>query len=119
MDDVKNIVMKNQNDIDNILSSLDEIKRAEARPFMFTRVMARLQKEEKGIWERIGFFIARPIVAVGCFVAVLVANYAVIKANSTSQETTTIASVSNSASDILQGDNYISAVNNYQSNIQP
>lgn len=59
--------------IDETLNSLDGIRRAEPRPFFYTRLMARLQQNERTVWETIGSFLAKPVVAVAglCFVLVL------------------------------------------------
>ena len=44
----------NKEDIDkkvaDALSSLDDVERAEVSPFFYTRLKARMQKEEKGFW---------------------------------------------------------------------
>ena len=44
----------NKEDIDkkvvDTLSSLDDVERAEVSPFFYTRLKARMQKEEKGFW---------------------------------------------------------------------
>lgn len=44
----------NKKDIDkkvaDTLSSLDDVERAEVSPFFYTRLKARMQKEEKGFW---------------------------------------------------------------------
>lgn len=69
--------MQNKPDIDKkvqeLLSSLDGIKRAEPKPFFYTRLIGRLQQEKRTIWESIGSFLARPVVAVAslCFILVL------------------------------------------------
>ena len=58
--------------VQETLESLDGIQRAEPRPYFYTRVMARLQKDEKTIWETMGSFLARPAVAVAglCFILI-------------------------------------------------
>lgn len=102
--------MKRSNsEIDEILNSLDGINRADARPFMHTRIMARIQ-EENNFWTRTVGFLARPVVAIACVAAVLVANaYTVISSDYTEQEVSTITS--SVMSDGLQNENYILAVN--------
>lgn len=64
--------------IEQILDSLDGIGKAEPRPYFFTRVMARLEREQKTVWERAGAFISRPAVVVGSLVLVLVLNVFVL-----------------------------------------
>ena len=61
--------MKQQRDIEkrveDALNSLDGIQRAEAQPWFFTRVKARLLKEdEKTRWETISTFLSKPAVAI-------------------------------------------------------
>ena len=36
--------------ITDTLSSLDNVERAKVTPFFYTRLKARMQKEEKGFW---------------------------------------------------------------------
>ncbi|MCH5689959.1 hypothetical protein LWM68_40480 [Niabella sp. W65] len=102
--------MKRSNsEIDEILNSLDGVTRAEARPYMHTRIMARIQ-EENNFWTKTVGFLAKPAVAIACIAAVLLANtYTVIKSDYTEPEVSTITS--SVVSDGLQNENYILAVN--------
>lgn len=100
---------------EEILNSLDGMSRAQARPYMYTRVMARLQ-EENSFWGRTTGFLTRPVMAIVCLSAVILANvFTVIKADYTQaeqqQEEVTAFINSTSVSDVLQNDNYILAVN--------
>ncbi len=74
--------MDNRQDIgkraDKTLDSLDGIKRAEPQAFFYTRLKARLEREEKNIWERAGSFLARPAVAVIGLCVILVFNIAIL-----------------------------------------
>ena len=63
--------------IDEVLNSLDGINRAQPRPFLFTRLEARMQSE-KNIWFRLSSFMARPAVAFACICFVLIINAMVI-----------------------------------------
>lgn len=58
--------------IEETLNSLDGIRRAEPRPFFYTRLMGRLQRNEKTIWETMGSFMAKPVVVIAglCFILV-------------------------------------------------
>jgi hypothetical protein len=60
--------------IEDALNSLDGIQRAEPRPFFYTRVIGRLQKEERTIWETMGSFISRPAVVIAGLCVILVMN---------------------------------------------
>ena len=73
--------MKNKQQIeqeaDKTLNSLDGIKRAEANPYLFTRIKAALQKEEKSFWSKATGFIGKPVIAIAAIILVLLINVAV------------------------------------------
>ena len=107
---------RSENNIEEILNSLNNIKRAEARPFMHTRVMARLQ-EEKSVWGHVISFVARPVVAVACMVAVIATNlYFVATTEQEQTETVTTTAINSAAEDYFRGDNFVMAVNNFENN---
>ena len=60
--------------IEDTLNSLDGIQRAEPQPFFYTRVIGRLQREQKNVWEMMGSFLSRPVVVVAGLVLILVMN---------------------------------------------
>ena len=62
-----------ENRVNTTLGSLDDVQRATPGPFFFTRVQARLERDEKSSWERISSFIGRPQIAFAglCIVVVL------------------------------------------------
>ncbi|MBZ4189800.1 hypothetical protein [Niabella beijingensis] len=101
--------MKKQEHIDAILDSFDGIKRAETRPFMYTRVRARIQ-EESNFWMKTSSVITRPLVAVCCLVSIITVNvYLIIDADHR-QKAETMATAG-TESDILQNENFILASN--------
>lgn len=60
--------------IEQALSSLDGIQRAEPQPWMYARIMKKLAREEdRTIWGSISSFLARPTVAIAglCFILIL------------------------------------------------
>jgi len=61
--------MKQQLTAEDILNSLEGIRRAEPSPFLFTRVQARLMKEESRPEITIFRFVTRPAFAI-CFALV-------------------------------------------------
>ena len=63
--------------IEEIINSTDAMRRAEPRPFLFTRIEARMQVE-KNMWSRVSSFVARPVVAFVCICLVVVLNAAVV-----------------------------------------
>ncbi|MEO6837066.1 MAG: hypothetical protein ABI261_06060 [Ginsengibacter sp.] len=82
--------------IEDALSSFDEIKKASPGPFFFTRLEARMNRE-KGIWEEISSFVARPLVAFACICMIIMINATVIvsseKSNTASNQNNELATV--------------------------
>ena len=74
--------MRNKADIqklvDDTLESLEGMQKAEPRPFLFTRVMARMNKEENSAWEKLASLISRPAIAFATVILFLVINAFVI-----------------------------------------
>ena len=63
--------------IEDVMHSTDSINRASPRPFLFTRLEARMQNE-KNIWVKLSSFVARPVVVFMCICFVLIINITVI-----------------------------------------
>ena len=82
--------MPNMNDInkrvEDTLNSLDGIKRAEANPFIYTRIQARLQRSRGGI-ERLVSLAGKPVFAFMLLLVVLGTNV-VVMLNGSSEATT-------------------------------
>jgi hypothetical protein len=70
--------MNRQSDIgkkaDKTLESLEGIQRAEPRPYFYTRLIGRLQQNERTLWETMGSFLAKPAVVAICLCFVLIFN---------------------------------------------
>jgi len=64
---------KIQQEIEQTLQCLDGAKRAEANPFLFTRIKARMAKKD-GAWERTFSFISRPAIAMAIVLLVMAVN---------------------------------------------
>ena len=60
--------------IEDTLNSLDGIQRAEPQPFFYTRLIGRLQREQRNVWEKMGSFLSRPVVVIAGLVLILVMN---------------------------------------------
>lgn len=60
--------------VEEALNSLEGIQKAEPQPFFYTRLMSRLQRDQKTRWEVMGSFLARPVVVIACLCVVLVFN---------------------------------------------
>ena len=63
-----------QEEVEKTLDSLDGIQRADANPYLFTRIKARLENEEKSFWGRTLTFLSRPSVAVPAIVLTILIN---------------------------------------------
>lgn len=63
--------------IEKVMESLDGIEKASPKPFFFTRLEARMQKE-KSKWETLSSFVGRPLVAFACICLIIIINAAVI-----------------------------------------
>lgn len=70
--------MENKNETESILNSLDGVQKASPGAFFFTRVQARLQKEETGFWGSLASFIARPKVALATLCLIFLLNAAAL-----------------------------------------
>jgi len=66
-----------QEEVERTLNSLDGIQRADANPYLLTRIMARLEKDEKSFWSRALTFISRPSVAVPAIILTVLINTAI------------------------------------------
>lgn len=73
-----------ENKVDQALKSLDQIERAPAPAFFFTRLEARMQKE-KSTWENLFHFFTNPVWAFGSICVLLLLNIYIISANTTDQ----------------------------------
>lgn len=83
--------MKSKQQIDEIMDSLDGIQRAEPAPFFYTRVIGRLQKQEKTIWEKAGSFLARPVVVFAGLCLILMTNAIILISSPDNSSNSSIA----------------------------
>lgn len=63
------------------LDSLDGSSRATPKPFLMTRIKARMDKQKNSGWETAGRFIARPAVMIAGFCALIALNVFVVTSN--------------------------------------
>jgi hypothetical protein len=70
--------------IEEALSSVDDAQRAEPRPFLLTRINARMNKGAESVWEKASWFISRPAVAFTGLCMIVLLNVAVVMFNSAS-----------------------------------
>lgn len=64
---------KIQQEIEKTLESLNGIQRAEANPYLFTRITARMNRNS-GAWDRTFSFVSRPLVALAVLALVMAMN---------------------------------------------
>jgi hypothetical protein len=60
--------------IEAILNSFDGLEKASPTPFLYTRLMARMQESDDNIWSRILQFVTKPVFAVGITLVFLMIN---------------------------------------------
>ena len=102
---------KIQQEIEQTLQSLDGAKRAEANPFLFTRIQARMNKKT-GRWEERTFsFISKPAIAFAILVLVMAVNGWALWGGSGTNEGST-ADVTN-VSELATEYNVVASINNY------
>jgi hypothetical protein len=63
--------------VNEVMGSMDGMERAIPRPFLFTRLEARM-RNERGVWGRLSSFVARPVVAFACICFIIILNAMVI-----------------------------------------
>jgi len=67
--------------IDAAFNSLNNIQRASPKPYLLTRINARLDKEVKSIWETMAIYISRPLVMVLGLCLIIIINVSVVLVN--------------------------------------
>jgi hypothetical protein len=64
--------------VESTLESLHGIQRAQANAFLFTRIKARLEQEEKSFWSMAFDFLGKPAIAVAAILLVILLNASII-----------------------------------------
>ncbi len=64
------------------LDSLDGSSRATAKPFLMTRIRARMDNQKNSAWEMAGRFITKPAVVIAGFCMIVALNIFVVANNS-------------------------------------
>lgn len=67
--------------IEETLNSADDLTRAEPKPYLLTRINARLSKGTDSLWEKASWFVTRPAVAFTGLCMVLLVNAIVLISN--------------------------------------
>jgi hypothetical protein len=73
--------------MEDTLHSIDGIEKASPRPFFFTRLEARMNRE-RNAWEKIASFVARPVVALASISLVIMINAVVVFSSSDAKDAT-------------------------------
>lgn len=60
--------------VEDTLNSLDGMQRANPKPYLFTRLTAKMQRSNDGAWDNALRFISRPAVAMACVLLVVAIN---------------------------------------------
>jgi hypothetical protein len=83
-----------QRKVDEAMDSVLGINRATPNPFLYTRIIARISREENSYWEKMTRMISRPAIAVITMSAILMINlFVVINETSASSVKPNIAEV--------------------------
>ncbi|MBW4889608.1 hypothetical protein KXQ82_07770 [Mucilaginibacter sp. HMF5004] len=70
---------KLEKNIEATLNSLNNIKRAEAPPYFYTRLISRMEKEQSSVISRGLKFLSKPVIGISVLVLFLVLNVVAIK----------------------------------------
>lgn len=78
----------NNKKIDDAINSFDGAQKASPRPFLFTRLSARMYNAGESSWEKAGRVIARPAVVIAGLLLILAINAMVLFSNNKKIDTT-------------------------------
>ncbi len=71
--------------IDLILDSLHGIQSAQPRPFLYTRVMARMERDRSNPWVKAWNFVSTPAITVSIITCLLIMNLYTVYQRTTDQ----------------------------------
>lgn len=75
--------------VDETLKSLDGMRRANPKPYLFTRLTAKMQHKESSNWDNALRFLSRPAVAIASVLLVIAVNAMVFTMHQKNGNTTT------------------------------
>lgn len=75
--------------IEEAIGSVDAVTRATPKPYLLTRINARMNKATESAWEKAGWFIGRPAIAFTGLCMIVLLNVMVVMFNKKSDATTT------------------------------
>ena len=110
-------MMKNDKNIqlqvDDALNSVDGIKKASPKPYLLTRINARLNRQAKTNWEKAAVFISRPAVMIAGVCLVLVVNIGVVLLNTSASNNTVAERAANVGIDEEETSTSFATIDNY------
>jgi hypothetical protein len=99
-------------EVEKTLESLEGIQRAEANPFLFTRIKAKMQRQQDNVWEKVFFFINRPAIAIAVVLLVMGINMLAVWGSGANESLATDTGSAN-VSEIANEYNLIASAENY------
>ncbi|MEO6547456.1 MAG: hypothetical protein ABIN94_05630 [Ferruginibacter sp.] len=85
--------------VEDTINSVDDINRAVPKPFLLTRIKARINHSTETMWEKTGWFVGRPVFAVPMLVMLIIINCMVIAFNKPGHSSTVTEQLAQSTSD--------------------
>lgn len=106
--------------VEETLESLGGIQRAEPTPFLYTRIRARLEREEKNTWEKLAAILAKPAVAFAGLFVIVGLNAFLLFNNAPASGAANGSVATSSNGNAVADDYFILAANNYDyENLEP
>ena len=68
--------------IEDALQGLDGSHRAQPKPYLLTRINARMQQQADSVWDKTARFITRPVVAFAGLCSIVAINFFIVTSNS-------------------------------------
>lgn len=101
--------------IEDTLNSFENIQKASPKPYLLTRITAKINNKTKNSWEAIAYFISRPAVMVLGLSLLITVNLSVILINNASKNKVIERSISN----ISEEEEYTSSFVTFETNETP
>ncbi len=98
--------------IESTLKSFNDIQRASPKPYLLTRINARLNYKGRSIWEKAAYLISRPTVMIIGLSLLIAINLSVILINNSSKNKVTDRSVSSISEEGEYSIPYVTIENN-------
>ena len=109
--------MKNDKNIqlqvEEALNSVDGIQKASPKPYLLTRINARLNRQAKTNWEKAAVFISRPAVMIAGVCLVLAINISVVLLSTSTSNSTIAERSANVGADEEETATSFAAIDNY------